>query len=98
MDGTTDMTKLIVAIRNFANAPKNYFTLCNTVGCVHETDAPKIPELRINRIGRQNNRSMLDNHRPELTCEDKSVSTLNHAHMEEWRQFHALPSTLDGNR
>jgi hypothetical protein len=30
-DGRTDMTKLIVAFRNFANAPKNY-VVCVRVG------------------------------------------------------------------
>ena len=28
-DGQTDMTKLIVAFRNFANAPKNCYNLHN---------------------------------------------------------------------
>jgi hypothetical protein len=33
VDGQTDMTKLTVAFRNFANAPKN---ACKTVTTVHQ--------------------------------------------------------------
>jgi hypothetical protein len=50
-DRRTYITKLIVTLRNFANEPNNYFTLYNTVGCVHKTNAPKFTELRGNRIG-----------------------------------------------
>lgn len=41
---------------------------------------------------------MYNNHRTQPTCEGKYFPTFNYAHMEEWRQLHALISTLDGNQ
>jgi len=34
-DGQTDMTKLIIAFRNFANAPEIALTKCNPAGRMH---------------------------------------------------------------
>jgi hypothetical protein len=48
-DGRIYKAKLIVAFRYFANPPKNCFTLCNAMGCVHKTNASNFTELRRNR-------------------------------------------------
>jgi hypothetical protein len=42
-DGQADMTKLTVVSRNFANAPKRYFTNETVVSSLHVTPSKVIP-------------------------------------------------------